>query len=140
MLQLTKRYPFSASHRLHSTKLDAAENVIQFGKCNNPHGHGHNYTLEVTVSGQTNSPAGMIISRLKLDEIVERHVLSEINHVDLNSAIEDFRHTVPTTENLALLISDRLKKFWVQELGDTSPHLIRVRVAETARNSCEVTV
>lgn len=139
MPQLTKRYPFSASHRLHAAKLSAEENVKLFGKCNNPHGHGHNYTLEVTISGPTDPHSGMIIARTQLDDIVERCILSEIDHTDLNSDIEEFGSTPTTTENLALIISHRLDKFWAQKFTATDPRVTRIRVEETTRNSFEVT-
>ena len=71
MPRLTKRYPFSASHRLHAAELSAEENLRLFGKCNNPHGHGHNYTLEVSVSGPVDPGSGMVISRARLDDVVE---------------------------------------------------------------------
>ena len=137
---LTKRYPFSASHRLHSKELSAEENVRLFGKCNNPHGHGHNYTLEVSVSGPVDPSSGMVISRSKLDQFVERHVLSEIDHADLNRDVEELRDRVPTTENLALLIGRRLGQAWRREFGAAGPRVARVRVEETPRNSFEVTL
>jgi 6-pyruvoyltetrahydropterin/6-carboxytetrahydropterin synthase len=112
--------------------------VKLFGKCNNPHGHGHNYTLEVTVSGPTDPHSGMIIARTQLDDIVERCILSEIDHTDLNSDIEELSNTPTTTENLALFISHRLDKFWSQKFTPTGPRVTRIKVEETARNSFEV--
>ena len=140
MPRLTKRYPFSASHRLHATQLSAEENLRLFGKCNNPHGHGHNYTLEVSVSGPIDPGSGMVISRSRLDDVVERYVLSEIDHVDLNRDVEELRDTVPTTENLTLFIGARLGRAWRREFGAGGPRVERIRVEETARNSFEVTV
>lgn len=140
MPHLTKRYPFSASHRLHTAKLSAEENVRQFGKCNNPHGHGHNYTLAVTVTGPTDPLSGMVINRSQLDDVVERYILSEIDHADLNSKVEEFRDTVPTTENLVLIIGRRLKNFWSREFGDDGPRLACIRIDETARNSSKITL
>ena len=81
----------------------------------------------------------MIIARTQLDDIVERCILSEIDHTDLNSDIEEFSSTPTTTENLALLISHRLDKFWAQKFTATDPRVTRIRVEETARNSFEVT-
>ena len=140
MPRLTKRYPFSASHRLHATQLSAEENLRVFGKCNNPHGHGHNYTLEVSVSGPIDPGSGMVISRSRLDDVVERYVLSEIDHVDLNRDVEELRDTVPTTENLALFIGARLGQAWQREFGAGGPRVEWIRVEETARNSFEVTL
>ena len=73
---LTRRYLFSASHRLHSAEMSAEENLATYGKCNNPHGHGHNYTLEVTVSGPVDPATGMVCNLVDLDGFVEREVLS----------------------------------------------------------------
>ena len=139
MLRLTKRYPFSASHRLHTAKLSEEENHRLFGKCNNPYGHGHNYTLEVSVEGVADEQSGMILARPVLDRIVERAVLSKIDHADLNSDVEDFRDIVPTTENLALLIDRWLQAEWSREFAGRPVRLSRIRVEETARNSFEVT-
>ena len=139
MLRLTKRYPFSASHRLHTAKLSEEENQRLFGKCNNPYGHGHNYTLEVSVEGVADEQSGMILARPVLDRIVERAVLSKIDHADLNSDLEDFHDVVPTTENLALLIDRWLQSEWSREFAGRPVRLSRIRVEETARNSFEVT-
>jgi 6-pyruvoyltetrahydropterin/6-carboxytetrahydropterin synthase len=120
MITLTRRYHFSASHRLHSPALSAAENARIFGKCNNPFGHGHNYTLEVTV-------AEPIVSILpKLDRLVAERVLSLFAHRNLNLDVPQFAHLVPTTENIALVIADLLK--------DQLP-LVRIHIQETDRNS-----
>lgn len=73
---LTRRYIFSASHRLHRDSLTPEENLAVYGKCNNPHGHGHNYALEVTVSGQVDPQTGMICNLVDLDEAVRREVPS----------------------------------------------------------------
>ena len=140
MPRLTKRYRFSASHRLHAGRLSAEQNLRVFGKCNNPHGHGHNYTLEVSVSGPIDPDSGMVISRSQLDDVVERHVLSQVDHADLNRDVEELRDTVPTTENLALLIAGRLGRAGRREFGAAGPRVERIRVEETARNSFEVTV
>ena len=139
MLRLTKRYPFSASHRLHTGKLSEEENQRLFGKCNNPYGHGHNYTLEVSVEGEADEQSGMILERPALDRVVQRAVLSKIEHRDLNSDVDEFRDVVPTTENLALLIDQWLRMEWRREFAGRPILLSRIRVEETARNSFEVT-
>lgn len=139
MLRLTKTYRFSASHRLHSQRLSAAENARVFGKCNNPRGHGHNYILSVSVSGEPDPSSGLLLSRSRLDALVDRTVLAGLDYAHLNSDVEEFREIVPTTENLSLLIHRRLSRAWEQEFGRQSPRLDRVRVEETARNFFEVT-
>src|SRR5215470_3950559 len=106
---LTRRYRFSASHRLHSDEMSEEENRSTYGKCNNPHGHGHNYTLEVTVSGRVDPTTGMVCNLADLDQSVERHVLERFHLENLNTR-KEFRDSVPTTENLCLAIYHILKR------------------------------
>jgi 6-pyruvoyltetrahydropterin/6-carboxytetrahydropterin synthase len=127
---LTRRYRFSASHRLHSPEMSADENRDTYGKCNNPHGHGHNYTLEVTVSGQLDPSTGMVCNLVDLDGFVENQVLSRYDLENLNT-LKEFAQTVPTTENLCVEIFEILQR------GFQSAHLDRVRLEETLMNSFE---
>src|SRR5271157_5093075 len=106
---LTRRYIFSASHRLHSDELSESENVATYGKCNNPYGHGHNYALEVTVSGPVNQQTGMVCNLVDLDDAVQREVLDRFDHENLNVRPE-FAGAVPTTENLSEIIFNILKQ------------------------------
>jgi 6-pyruvoyltetrahydropterin/6-carboxytetrahydropterin synthase len=129
-IELGRRYHFSASHRLHSVHLSEEENWRVYGKCNNPHGHGHNYVVEVSVSGDVDSVTGMIANLADLDGFVEREVLEVFDHKSLNDDVPAFRETVPTTENLCIEIFQRLKTFPKAELE-------RVRVEETGNNSFE---
>jgi 6-pyruvoyltetrahydropterin/6-carboxytetrahydropterin synthase len=129
-VELSRRYRFAASHRLHTPQLNEEENYRVFGKCNNPYGHGHNYVLEVSLSGKIDPATGMIANLADLDAFVERQVLEEFDHRSLNEDVAAFRDTVPTTENLCIEIYRRLKSF---------PHakLERIRIEETAKNSFE---
>ena len=127
---LTRRYMFSASHRLHSDELSELENVATYGKCNNPYGHGHNYALEVTVSGQVNPQTGMVCNLVDLDDAVRRDVLDRFDHENLNVR-QEFAGTVPTTENLSEVIFNILKQSF------TAAHLDKVRLEETMMNSFE---
>ncbi len=127
---LTRRYLFSASHRLHSDGLTMEENREIYGKCNNPHGHGHNYALEVTVSGQVDAATGMVCNLVDLDAAVRSGVLERFDHVNLNLRPE-FATEVPTTENLSELIFQILKQSF------DKAHLEKVRIEETAKNSFE---
>ena len=127
---LTRRYLFSASHRLHNAEMSAAENQSTYGKCNNPHGHGHNYMLEVTVSGPVNQSTGMVCNLVDLDQAVEREVLSRYNLENLNT-LQEFAVTVPTTENLCMQIFEILQR------GFPHAHLDKVRLEETMMNSFE---
>ncbi|HEX4782956.1 MAG TPA: 6-carboxytetrahydropterin synthase, partial [Candidatus Sulfotelmatobacter sp.] len=127
---LTRRYRFSASHRLHSDKMSAEENRAIYGKCNNPYGHGHNYTLEVSVSGQVDSATGMVCNLVDLDGVVEREVLARYDLSNLNT-LQEFAQVVPTTENLSMQIFEILQR------GFSHAHLERVRLEETLMNSFE---
>ncbi len=127
---LTRRYLFSASHRLHSDELSEAENRAVYGKCNNPYGHGHNYALEVTVSGQVDPQTGMVCNLAALDNAVRREVLDHFDHENLNVR-QEFAGTVPTTENLSIVIFNILKQSF------TAAHLEKVRLEETMLNSFE---
>ena len=127
---LTRRYGFSASHRLHSDALSADENLRTYGKCNNPHGHGHNYALEVTVAGQVDPATGMVCNLVELDQFVEQNVLEAFGHEHLN-VMPQFRDVVPTTENLCVEIYDILKS------GFEAAAVEKVRLEETAQNSFE---
>ncbi len=127
---LTKRYRFAASHRLHNPAFSDEENRRVYGKCNNAYGHGHNYTIEVSVSGPVDPATGMIAQLGELDGFVEREVLEAFDHRNLNEEVPAFRERVPTTENLCIEIYDRLKPF-------PAARVERIRVEETGRNSFE---
>ena len=129
-IELGRRYRFSASHRLHTSQLSEEENWRVFGKCNNPHGHGHNYVVEISVSGEVDAATGMIANLDDLDAFVERQVLEDFDHKSLNEDIPAFRDKVPTTENLCVEIFQRLKSF-------PRAKLERIRVEETGNNSFE---
>ena len=127
---LTRRYWFSASHRLHSDEMSEEENRRTYGKCNNPHGHGHNYALEVTVSGPVEPQTGMVCNLVYLDDFVRREILGRFGHENLNTVAE-FKGRVPTTENLCTQIFEILQR------GFTLAHLEKVRLEETMLNSFE---
>ncbi|HVO82000.1 MAG TPA: 6-carboxytetrahydropterin synthase [Terriglobales bacterium] len=127
---LTRRYMFSASHRLHSDQMSDAENAATYGKCNNPYGHGHNYALEVTVSGPVDQHTGMVCNLSELDEVVRREILERFDHENLNMQAE-FARAVPTTENLCITIYDILRRTF------QFAHLDKVRLEETMMNSFE---
>src|SRR5579864_8219369 len=106
---LSRRYLFSASHRLHNPEMSAEENQATYGKCNNPYGHGHNYTLEVTVSGPVDERTGMVCNLVDLDGFVEREVLARYDHENLNT-LKEFAQNVPTTENLCMQIYEIVQR------------------------------
>jgi len=129
-LELGRRYKFAASHRLHSAQLSEEENCRVYGKCNNPHGHGHNYVVEIALSGTVDPATGMIVNLADLDGYVEQEVIEVFDHKSLNEDVPAFREVVPTTENVCKEIYQRLKHF-------PKAKLERVRVEETSNNAFE---
>ena len=129
-LELGRRYHFAASHRLHNAQMTEEENCRVYGKCNNPHGHGHNYTVEVRLSGMIDPATGMISNLADLDAFVNERVIEPFDHRSLNEEVPVFQNVVPTTEMLCIEIFERLKSF---------PHakLEAVRIVETSNNSFE---
>lgn len=127
---LTRRYMFCASHRLQNDCMTVEENREIYGKCNNPHGHGHNYMLEVTVSGQVAEDTGMVCNLADLDGLVNREIIETFDLQNLNS-LPQFSKAIPTTENLCLVIFDILQR------GFGHAHLEKVRFEETMMNSFE---
>lgn len=124
---LSRRYHFSASHRLHVDRFSEQENRETFGKCNNPYGHGHNFTVQVTLSGPVAQDTGMVTNLADLDAFAHEQLLSRFDHINLNT-LELFSELVPTTENLAIALYDIFK---------TYPHakLENLHVEETRNNS-----
>jgi 6-pyruvoyltetrahydropterin/6-carboxytetrahydropterin synthase len=135
---LTRRYSFSASHRLHSAALSSAENVEIFGKCNNPFGHGHDYVLEVTVAGESDPISGLIVPVPQLDRLVAEKILRLFRNCNINLDIAEFANLVATTENVTRVVANLLEREWRECMGKFQARLAKVRVEETARNSCEI--
>jgi 6-pyruvoyltetrahydropterin/6-carboxytetrahydropterin synthase len=125
-----RRVGLSASHRLHSEELSVEENRAAYGKCNNPHGHGHNYVVEVLVGGAVNPETGMVVNLATLDAVLRGTVLERFDHTNLNLDPVFLNH-VPTTENLCRAIFDLLKD--AMPVGE----LEYVRVEETENNFFE---
>lgn len=129
-LSLTRRYRFAASHRLYSPAFSEAENKRLYGKCGNPYGHGHNYIVEVTITGPVDPATGMVANLGELDPFVEREIIEPFDHKYLNEEIAEFRDSVPTSENICREIYRRLKVF-------SAARLEKVRIEETSNNSFE---
>ena len=125
-----RRYMLSASHRLHSKALTEEENRATYGKCNNPHGHGHNYVVEVLVGGAVDAETGMVVNLVALDQAVRTRVLDRFDHMNLNLDPR-FSDRVPTTENLCRAVYDLLKN------ALPAGELEHVRVEETENNFFE---
>lgn len=127
---LTRRYRLSASHRLHSDHYTPEQNRLVYGKCNNPHGHGHNYVVEVTVSGQIDPATGMVCNLGEMDPWMRREIVERFDRANLNLA-GCFASRVPTTENLCLEI------YRIVNAGFHCAKLEKIRVEETSNNFFE---
>jgi 6-pyruvoyltetrahydropterin/6-carboxytetrahydropterin synthase len=125
MVYLTRKCEFSASHFYHNPELSPEENRRIFGKCNNPNGHGHNYALEVTVKGEIDQRSGFVLDLKDLKDIMTREVLDALDHRFLNKEVPEFAREIPTTENMAVAIWNRLQPKLHMA------HLHRVRLYES---------
>lgn len=137
MVYLTRSYRFSASHRLHNDALTAEENSRLYGKCDNAFGHGHNYTLEVTVAGEVDRVTGMVLDLGFMDGTVEREVIERFDLTNLNLDIRSFRAMVPTTENVCIEIYNLLKGKLNGSGRWPTARLSRIRLEETNSNAFE---
>ena len=137
-MTLTRRYRFSASHRLHSAALSEPENARVYGKCNNPYGHGHDYVLEVSVHGPLDRETGRIVDLETLDGLVRSEILDAFEHRNLNADVPAFASAVPTTENIIMEIRRRLAGGWARAFPQGAPSLDKVRIEETRRNTFEL--
>ncbi len=124
---VSRRYHLSASHRLHAESLSADANREAYGKCNNPYGHGHNYVVEVTFSGDVDPQTGMVADLAQLDQFARQHVLARFDHANLNT-LDEFSGVVPTTENFAVVLHGIFAAF-------AHSRLEKVHVEETENNS-----
>jgi 6-pyruvoyltetrahydropterin/6-carboxytetrahydropterin synthase len=138
VFHVTRRYAFAASHRLHSGQLSEAQNRLLYGKCNNPYGHGHNYTIDVSVRGPVDAATGRAVDIEQLDQLVNRQVIEPFDHRNLNIEVAVFAQVVPTSENLGFEICRRLKRHWKEVFPGDWPKLEKVRIEETPRNIFEV--
>ena len=126
---LGRRYRLSASHRLHAEVYSEEENRAVYGKCNNPHGHGHNYVVEVTLGGQVDAETGMVCDLGELDGFARTNLLARFDHMNLNT-LEEFREVVSTTENFTIEVYRIFERF-------RGAKIERVRIEETSNNSFE---
>jgi 6-pyruvoyltetrahydropterin/6-carboxytetrahydropterin synthase len=126
MVLLTRKIEFSASHRYDNPAFSPEENRRVFGKCNNAHGHGHNYALEVTVAGEPDAVTGMVLDLKDLKDLLEREVMQRMDHRNLNVEVPELSGKIPTCENIALVIWNLL------EPKIPSGRLHRVRLYESA--------
>ena len=108
MILLTRKVEFSASHYYWNEAWSEEENIRKFGKCANRNGHGHNYTLEVTVAGEIDATTGFVVDLKHLKDVMEREVVGVYDHRHLNLEVPEFKSAIPTTENIAIAIWNRL--------------------------------
>src|SRR3954467_13955790 len=108
MVYLTRKAEFAASHYYHNPDFSPEENLRLFGKCSNPNGHGHNYTLEVTVKGEVDPRSGFVMDLKELKDIMNQEVVDALDHRHLNYEVPEFKTAIPTTENLAIVAWKRL--------------------------------
>jgi 6-pyruvoyltetrahydropterin/6-carboxytetrahydropterin synthase len=134
MVYLTRKLEFSASHLYHNPAFSAEENRRVFGKCNNPHGHGHNYVLEVTVAGEPDPATGMVLDLKELKDILQREIVDRMDHRHLNHEVPELAGKIPTCENIAAVIWNLLAPKIKQGKLD------RVRLYESADLFAECTV
>ena len=138
MIFLTRRYHFPASHRLHSPLLSDAENERLYGKCNNPFGHGHDYVLELTVTGELDPATGLLLPVARLDRFVTEKILRLFAYRNINVDVPQFADLVPTTENIVRVIAELVRQHWAKFFGDLKAHVSRVSIQETDRNRVEM--
>ena len=133
MTRLSQKFEFAASHRLHNPALSEEENRQTFGKCNNPHGHGHNYELQVTLAGTPAANTGLLVDVPAFEQAVARTVVDRFDHKNLNVEVPEFRDLIPSVENIARVIYRLLKP----RLESGGTRLASVTVWETPKTWCE---
>jgi 6-pyruvoyltetrahydropterin/6-carboxytetrahydropterin synthase len=130
-VEITRREAFSAAHRLHNPALSAEENRRLYGICNNPNGHGHNYAVEVTLSGHVPKATGMVMDLNRLNVLLREVVTSQLDHRHLNHDVSWLEGVIPTAENVAVAIWNRMEPHL---RGYEGCRLHRVRLYESPDN------
>ena len=136
-VEITHAFEFSASHRLHNPELSEGENRALFGMCNNPHGHGHNYVVEVTLRGQPDPRTGMLMDLNVLSKIVRERVFERVDHKHLNHDVPFLAGKITTAENLAIALWSELEPTIERSPKSDGCKLHRIRVRESRHNSAE---
>lgn len=138
MISLTRLYRFSASHRLHAPLLSNAENVQVYGKCNNPYGHGHDYILELTITGEFDPVTGLFMPLASFDHFVNEKILRLLAHRNMNVDVPQFAGLVPTTENIVRVVAELIERYWPQWFAGLKVRVARIHLQETDRNGFEL--
>lgn len=131
IVTVSRHAHFNAAHRLHNPEWDEGKNDDVFGKCNNPHYHGHNYELIVSVTGPIDPKTGFVIDMKVLADLIEEHVESKLDHKNLNEQVSEFATRNPTAEWISVTIWEWLRPFIPSNLK------LKVKLYETPRNYCE---
>lgn len=126
-LYISRKARFSASHRYYNPTWSEEKNREVFGPCSNPFGHGHNYEVEVTVAGSVDPETGMVINLREIDEVLQDEVISRMDHRHLNEEVQEFKDRIPTTENLSIVVWERM----APRLAKKNARLYRVRIYES---------
>ena len=132
---VTRRLRFNAAHRVHNPALTDEENIALFGKCNNPNWHGHNYVLEVSVTGEVDERTGYVIDLAALRDVVTREVIEKLDHRNLNVDVDFMRGINPTSENIVVACWHAIEPLLAG--GDRARRLTRLRLWETENNYVE---
>jgi 6-pyruvoyltetrahydropterin/6-carboxytetrahydropterin synthase len=130
---ITRRFNFSASHRVYNPRLSDEENFKIYGKCSNPNGHGHNYIIDITVAGEVDPETGFVMDLTELKEIVNIRIIEKVDHRNLNTDVDFMNGVLPSTENIAI-------KFWEQiesKINNNKRKLYSIKIQETINNSVE---
>jgi 6-pyruvoyltetrahydropterin/6-carboxytetrahydropterin synthase len=133
LIYITRKFHFSAAHRVFNPKLSDEENYRIYGKCSNPNGHGHNYIMKITVAGSIDETLGYVMDLTELKHLVEKEIINKVDHRNLNMDVDFMKNILPTTENLAM-------KFWEQiegKINNKNRKLYSVQLRETDNNSVE---
>ncbi len=133
MLYITRKFHFSASHRVYNPALSDEENFKKYGKCSNPNGHGHNYEMDVTVSGVVDPEIGYVMDLTELKLLVEKEVINKVDHKNLNMDVDFMKGVLPSTENIAVAIWDQIEG----KINAPGRKLYSVKIRETINNSVE---
>ena len=128
-ISVTRKEHFNCAHRLHNPNWSDEKNASFYGKCNNPNYHGHNYNLEVTITGALNEESGYLIDMKLLSDIIKEEILIPFDHKNLNLDVEDFKNLIPTAENMAIVMYNKL----VNRVSNKFD--IKIKLYETERNS-----
>jgi 6-pyruvoyltetrahydropterin/6-carboxytetrahydropterin synthase len=131
LIYITRKFHFSASHRVFNPELNDEENYRIYGKCSNPNGHGHNYVMEVTVAGEIDPAIGFVMDLTELKNLVEKEIINKVDHKNLNIDVPFMKDVLPSTENIAVT-------FWQQiesKINNSKRKLYSIRVEETVNNS-----